>query len=166
MKSGGVFMKKKIRIQYDAGRTEEREINYIPLRYILALLLVVLETAAVIMVLVLFGKYIPYFYLAMWATEIGCVLHIVACDEAPDYKIPWLLLVIIVPIAGFMLYFLFGNRKLQRKYIRRLETVWQKKYNAHTETLTQKLTEENKTVGMDARMLCKSAYTNLRTSFS
>ena len=52
-------MKKKIRIQYDAGRTEEREINYIPLRYILALLFAVLETVAVITVLVLFGKYIP-----------------------------------------------------------------------------------------------------------
>ena len=70
-------LKKKIRIQYDAGRTEEREINYIPLRYILALLLAVLETAAVITVLILFGKYIPYFYLAMWATEIGCVIHII-----------------------------------------------------------------------------------------
>ena len=65
------FYEEKIRIQYDAGRRSEREINYIPLRYILALLLVVL----------------------------------------------------IVPVAGFMLYFLFGNRKLQRKYIRRLEAM-------------------------------------------
>ena len=157
-------MKRKIRIQYDAGRTEEREINYIPLRYILALLLAVLETAAVITVLVLLGKYIPYFYLAMWATEIGCVIHIIACDEAPDYKIPWLLVVLIVPVAGFMLYFLFGNRKLKRKYIRRLETVWQKTYVSQTERLNEKLTQENKMVGMDARMLCKSGYTNLFTN--
>ena len=41
-------MKKKIQIQYDANRTEEREVNYIPVRYILALFLAVLETAAVI----------------------------------------------------------------------------------------------------------------------
>ena len=157
-------LKRKIRIQYDAGRTEEREINYIPLRYILALLLAVLETAAVITVLVLLGKYIPYFYLAMWATEIGCVIHIIACDEAPDYKIPWLLVVLIVPVAGFMLYFLFGNRKLKRKYIRRLETVWQKTYVSQTERLNEKLTQENKMVGMDARMLCKSGYTNLFTN--
>ncbi len=46
-------MKKKIRIQYDAGRTEEREINYIPLRYILALLFAVLETAAVILAVIM-----------------------------------------------------------------------------------------------------------------
>ena len=157
-------MKKKIRIQHDAGRTEEREINYIPLRYILALLLAVLETAAVITVLVLFGKYIPYFYLAMWATEIGCVIHIIACDEAPDYKIPWLLVVLIVPVAGFMLYFLFGNRKLQRKFIRRLEAMRQQKYPARTEELAKNIEAENPAVGMDAQMLCRIADTNLFTN--
>ena len=157
-------MKKKIRIRYDKHKTKEREINYIPLRYILAVLLAVLETVAVIAVVILCAKYIPYFYLAMWATEVGCVIHIIACDEAPDYKIPWLLLVLIVPVAGFMLYFMFGNRKLQKKYIRRLETLWKKKYVAQTEALNEKLTEENKMVGMDASMLCKSAYTNLFTN--
>ena len=70
-------MKGKLRYQVD-GRTVERDVNYIPVRFILALLLAVLETVAVITVLILFGKYIPYFYLAMWATEIGCVIHIIA----------------------------------------------------------------------------------------
>ena len=157
-------LKKKIRIQYDAGRTEEREINYIPLRYILALLLAVLETVAVITVLVLFGKYIPYFYLAMWATEIGCVIHIIACDEAPDYKIPWLLVVLIVPVAGFMLYFMFGNRTLQRKFIRRLEAMRKQTYPAQTEELAQNIAAENPAVSMDAKMLCKIADTNLFTN--
>ena len=136
----GVYvLKKKIRIRYDANRVEEREVNYIPVRYILALLLAVLETVAVITILILFGKYVPYFYLAMWATEIGCVIHIIACDEAPDYKIPWLLTVLIVPVAGFMLYFLFGNRKLQHKFIRRLDAMRKQTYNARTEELAEKL---------------------------
>lgn len=34
-------MKKKLRIRYDAGRTVEREVNYIPVRYLLALALAV-----------------------------------------------------------------------------------------------------------------------------
>ena len=157
-------MKKKIRIQYDAGRTEEREINYIPLRYILALLLAVLETVAVITVLVLFGKYIPYFYLAMWATEIGCVIHIIACDEAPDYKIPWLLVVLIVPVAGFMLYFLFGKRTLKKKFIRRLEAMRKQTYPARTEELVRDVATENPAASMDAQMLCKIADTNLFTN--
>ena len=52
-------MKKKIRIRYDADRVEEREVNYIPVRYILALFLAVLETGIIITTLILFGKYIP-----------------------------------------------------------------------------------------------------------
>lgn len=159
-------LKKKIRIRYDANRVEEREVNYIPVRYILALLLAVLETVAVITILILFGKYVPYFYLAMWATEIGCVIHIIACDEAPDYKIPWLLTVLIVPVAGFMLYFLFGNRKLQHKFIRRLDAMRKQTYNARTEELAEKLTAEKTTIATDARMLCKIADTNLFTNTS
>ena len=157
-------MKKKLRIQYDANTTVEREVNYIPLRYILALLLAVLETAAVIGAVLLCGKYIPYFYLAMWATEIGCVLHIIACDEAPDYKIPWLLVVLIVPVAGFMLYFLFGSRKLQRKFIRRLETMRKQTYPAPAEGLARDLAAEAPSVAMDAQMLCAIADTNLFTN--
>ncbi|MBQ9761714.1 MAG: cardiolipin synthase [Oscillospiraceae bacterium] len=157
-------MKRKYHIHYDANITVEREVNYIPLRYILALVLAVLETVAVIGVLFLFGKYIPYFYLAMWATEIGCVIHIIACDEAPDYKIPWLLVVLIVPVAGFMLYFLFGSRKLQRKFIRRLEAMRSQGYPAETQTLTARLAGENAAISTDARMLCTIADTNLFTN--
>ncbi len=158
------FMKKKLKIRYDANTTVEREVNYIPLRYILALLFAVLETVAVIAVMFLLGNFVPYFYLAMWVTEIGCVLHLIACDEAPDYKIPWLLLVLIVPVAGFMLYFMFGNRKLQRKFIRRLEAMRKQTYPARTETLTRQLTDENTSVAMDAQMLCRIADTNLFTN--
>lgn len=157
-------MKKKIRIRYDGNRTEEREINYIPVRYIIAILLAVLETAAVIAIVLLLSYYVPYFYLAMWATQIGCVIQIVASDEAPDYKIPWLLLTLIVPVAGFMLYLMFGSRKLQRKFIRRLEAVRQKTYATQTKVLTEKLAANAVTVGTDARMLCKIADTNLFTN--
>ena len=152
-------MKKKIRIRYDADRVEEREVNYIPVRYILALFLAVLETGIIITTLILFGKYIPYFYLAMWATEIGCVIHIIACDEAPDYKIPWLLTVLIVPVAGFMLYFLFGNRKLQHKFIRRLKAMREQTYPVRNEEIA-----DNALVNTDARMLCRIADTNVFTN--
>lgn len=159
-----LLMKKKLRIQYDANTTVEREVNYIPLRYILALALAVFETVAVIVAVILCAKYIPYFYLAMWATQVGCVIHIIACDEAPDYKIPWLLTVLILPVAGFMLFFLFGNRKLKRKFIRRLDAMRKQTYFARTEELVQNLAEEDLAASMDAQMLCKIADTNLFTN--
>ena len=154
-------MKKKIRIRYDRGRTEEREVNYIPIRYILAILLLVLETAAIIAILILLGKYVPYFYLAMWATEIACIITIIAADETPDYKIPWLLIVLVVPVAGFMLYFIFGSRKLKKKYIRRLDDMRQQKYRAETPALLGQLPP---IVESQARMLTNIADANLFTN--
>ena len=52
------------------------------------------------------GK-LPYFYIAALLTELFCVIKIIASDDNPDYKVPWLLCVLVVPIAGFMLYFLW-----------------------------------------------------------
>ena len=116
-------MKKTIRIRYDAERTEEREINYIPVRYIIAILLAVLETAAVITIVLLLSYYVPYFYLAMWVTEIAAIIQIIASDGNADYKIPWLIVVMVIPVGGLMLYLMFGSRKLKKKFIRRLEAM-------------------------------------------
>lgn len=157
-------MKKKIRIRYDANRTEEREVNYIPLRYILAVFLLVLETAAIIGILIVLGKFVPYFYLAMWATEIAVVINIIASDETPDYKVPWLLIVLIVPVAGFMLYFIFGSRKLKKKYIRRLDDLRHQTYKTETSQLLEQLREEDPGVASQARMLTGIAGSNLFTN--
>ena len=115
-------MKKKI-IIHDRYGVKEKEIDYIPVRFIIAMLLIILETAAVIGLTLLCGAYIPYFYLAMWATEIFCVLKIINSEENPDYKIPWLLVTILIPVAGFMLYFMFYNRKLTKKQVKRINKI-------------------------------------------
>ena len=93
----------------------EKEVNYLPVRYILAIAITVLEVAAIIGIVFALCRWVPYFYLAAWATEIACVVRIIASDDNPDYKVPWLLFVLIVPIAGFMLYFMFYSRTLKRK---------------------------------------------------
>ncbi len=112
-------MKKKY--SYKKGKkTIEQEYNYIPFRYILAITFTVLEIIAIISVVVLLCYYVPYFYIAAMITEFFCVINIISSDDNPDYKAPWLLFVLILPVAGFMLYFLFYSRKLKNKFIKRL----------------------------------------------
>lgn len=112
----------KKRYKYKAGKkTVEREYNYIPVRYIFAVLISLFEVLAVIGIVAVLCYYVPFFYLAAWLTEIFCVIKIIASDDNPDYKVPWLLFVLIIPIAGFMLYFMFYSRRLERRFIRRLE---------------------------------------------
>ncbi len=114
-------MKKKV-IAYDKnGRQTEKEINYIPFRYILAILLTAAETIAVLAIVIALMYYIPYFSIAVWITQIFVLLQIVNSNDNPDYKIPWLLVVLIIPVAGFMIYFMYYSRKFPKKFIRRLE---------------------------------------------
>lgn len=155
-------MKKTITYQVE-NRTVRREVSYIPVRYIIAFLITLLEVMAVIGIVMVMCAYVPYFYLAALATEISCIICIVASDDNPDYKIPWLLLVLVVPIAGFMLYFLFYSRKLQKRFIRRMDRLNRNTYEKEDEDLLAELYEENPIAARQARMLCKIADTHLFT---
>ena len=104
-------------------KTIEREINYIPIRYIFAIMITVFEVLGIIGTVVALCYFVPYFYIAAWLTQIGCVISIIASQDNPDYKIPWLIFVMIIPIGGFMLYLIFYSRKLQRKFVKRLESL-------------------------------------------
>ena len=141
----------------------EKEVNYIPVRYILAIAITVLEVAAIIGIVFALCRWVPYFYLAAWATEIACVVRIIASDDNPDYKVPWLLLVLIVPVAGFMLYFLFYSRKLQKKYIRRLKALKDAPFTTDDREAMERLTAEDPTAASQARLLCRIAETHLYT---
>ena len=152
-------------ITYDVNKKKvKQEINYIPFRYILAVFITMLEVLAVIGTVIVLCYYVPYFYLAAWATEIFCVIRIIASDDNPDYKVPWLLFVMILPIAGFMLYFMFYSRTLQKKFIRRLGDMKRHSYKQKDQELFTELWEENPAAAAQAKMLCDIAETHLFTN--
>lgn len=152
-------------ISYDVNtKTVNKEIDYIPFRYIIAVFITLFEVLAVIGIVVALCYYVPYFYLAAWATEIFCVIRIIASDDNPDYKVPWLLFVLIIPIAGFMLYFMFYSRTLKKKFIRRLDDLKSHTYKQNTEKMFASLREENPAVAAQAKMLCDIAETHLFTN--
>ena len=152
-------------ITYDVNKKKvKQEINYIPFRYILAVFITMLEVLAVIGTVIVLCYYVPYFYLAAWATEIFCVIRIIASDDNPDYKVPWLLFVMILPIAGFMLYFMFYSRTLQKKFIRRLGDMKRHSYKQKDQELFAELREENPAAAAQAKMLCDIAETHLFTN--
>lgn len=153
-------MKKKI-IIYDKDGAKEQEVTYIPIRFIIAILLIVLETLGVLALTILCAIYIPYFYLAMYATEIFCVLKIINSQENPDYKIPWLLFVLVVPVAGFMIYIMFYNRKLRKKHIKRIDKINNRKLHRNDTVAFSRLKDEEKEAYLQANLLCKLSSSHL-----
>ena len=143
------------------GKTMERQYSYIPVRYILAILITIFEVVAIIGTVIALCYFVPYFFLATIITNISCVIAIISSNDNPEYKIPWLVLVITLPIAGFMLYFLFYSRKLKKKFIRRLENLYGAKYPERTNENFSLLAQENVTAYNQAKLLCSLSYSNL-----
>lgn len=145
-------MKRKLRY-YVNQKQVEKEVTYIPVRFIIAVLLAVLETLAVMAIVVLLSIYVPYFYLLMWATEIAFVIRIASSNENPDYKVPWLLVVLTVPVAGLMLYIMFHSRTLKKKYLRRMESLKRHTYEKDDAAEFTRLNSASLTARNQARML-------------
>lgn len=156
-------MKAKYRY-FDGKKEVEREYSYIPVRYILAVLITLFEVMAVIGIVFLFCIYVPYFYILCYITSFACMVKIVASDDNPDYKVPWLLIVLLLPIAGFMLYFMFYSRKLQKRFIKRLYAMKAHTYEQDDALLFQQLRQENPAVAAQAQMLTKIADAHLFTN--
>ena len=145
-------MKRKIKYNIHK-KVVERDISYIPLRYIIAAIISLLEVIIVISAVAVLCYFVPYFYIAAYITQIFCVIKIISSDDNPDYKIPWLLFVLILPIAGFMLYFLFYSRKLKKKYIKRLKYLYDKSYKKDDKELLEELQKENLEATSQAKMI-------------
>ena len=94
---------------------------------------------------------------------VSTILVIVSSDDNPDYKIPWLLFVLILPIAGFMLYFIFYSRKLQKRFIRRLNAMKERGYKKDDGALFERMREEDPTAFSQAKMLCRISDAHLFT---
>lgn len=158
-------MKRKYSIK--AGeKTIEREYNYIPVRYIIAAIITILEVLAIVTIVIALCYFVPYFYLAAFATEVFCVVKIIASNDNPEYKIPWLLFVLILPILGFMLYFIFYSRSFNKKYVRRLEGLHGEKYPDSSTEHFKLLQEENLTAHNQAKLLCSLSNSRLFTNTS
>lgn len=113
-------MKKTIKV-FEKNQYVEKEVNYIPFRYIVAMLLTIFEIVSIIAIMVILALYVPYFYVAIMITVVAVVIQIIGSNENPDYKVPWLLFVITLPIVGLMIYFIFHQRKLPKRHFKRIK---------------------------------------------
>ena len=135
-------MKKKITV-YEHGKKTEREITYIPFRYITAIALVIAETLGVIAIMTLLTVYLPYFFIAELVTQLAAAIAIINRDDNPDYKLPWLFFVMLIPVIGFMLYFMFYSRKLDKKQVARLKKLTEQSADADDTDILAALSREN-----------------------
>ena len=106
-----------------SGNKIEKHALHIPFRYILSMLIIIFEFLGVIAATSVVTIFVPYFYLVVLLTQICCAVAIINSKDNPDYKVPWLFIVLLVPIVGFMTYFMFYSRRLSDKQIKRIKSI-------------------------------------------
>ncbi len=152
----------KRKYSYKSGKkTIEREYSYIPVRYIIAMILTVVEICLVIGTVAALCYFVPYFYVAAFLTAVVCVLKIIASDDNPDYKVPWLLFVIVLPVGGFMLYLMFYSRKLTKRQRRRMRALDEQTYVPRDGRTLDALRSRSTVAYGQAKMLSEIAKTEL-----
>ena len=153
-------MKRVIRYKLNK-KTVEREISYIPGRFIVAMLLTVLEIVAIIGIVVALCMYVPYFYILAMITSGMCVLKIISSDDNPDYKVPWILFVLILPVAGFMLYFMFYKRSFKKKFIKRAQLIANNFYKKPNDEIIEEIDTQSVEAGSLFKMTVKISSANV-----
>ncbi|MBQ3494693.1 MAG: PLDc N-terminal domain-containing protein, partial [Clostridia bacterium] len=148
-------MKKNIKV-YENGQYIEKQINYIPLRYILAILITFLEVCSIIGAVVALAIFVPYFYIAIAITQVVSVVIIVVSKRTPDYKLTWLFFMTMLPVVGLMLFFIFQNRKIPKKYVKKLECVENSYEYNHSENFYE-LKKLNTYMASQAKSLCANS---------
>lgn len=160
MQKLGDKMKKTIKVVNAKGQKIDKEITYIPLRYTIALLISLIEIIAVIGIVYLMSIYIPYFYIVVYFSQTLVAISIIASNDNPDYKIPWLLFVLLLPIVGYMLYIMFYKRKLSKRLIKRIIEV-SRAYKVDDSSVFNEVKEKNIEIYNHARQLKYISNTNM-----
>lgn len=152
-------MKKNIKI-YSKGKYIDKEINYIPTRYIWAILITLLEVAGIIGTVVLLAIYVPYFYTALLVTQVVIIIAIILSNNNPDYKLVWLFVVVMVPVGGLMIYLIFYKRKLPKRVIKKLHKL-QNSYDYDDNQNFEQLSIKDELIVTQAKSLCATGNTHL-----
>ena len=134
--------------------------TYLPWRYVFAALITLAEIAAVVWLCWL----VPLLWIAVAMASWGCARVIILSKDRAENKLPWLMGVLLLPVAGVVLYVLFHSRRLPKKYERRLAQLQNITSPKGKDTALQDLQQQAPQIAGQAKLLMEIADTALFTN--
>ena len=84
-----------------------RFIKFIFSHFVIVALSIILQVGAIILFLERLNEFYLYINIFLSITAVIFAFNILNRKMNPDYKIPWLMLVLGIPLVGIVLYFFF-----------------------------------------------------------
>ncbi len=116
---------------------------------------VALELAQLLAVFTILYEYILPFTVLAIAFHIGTLLYVINRDEIPEFKLPWLIILFLLPVIGAYIYMLFTSTGQSRKEYLRFEDAHRrlKPYLEQAESERETLKREDKAAWSQAEYL-------------
>ncbi|MDD6188125.1 MAG: cardiolipin synthase [Clostridiales bacterium] len=106
-------------------------------RYFLAGLAIILEFAQLLAVFILLYKYFLPITIMGWIFHISVLLYLLNRDEIPEFKLPWLIILFLLPVIGAFVFMLLSSNETSKKQFQRYEkaSLELKPYQQQTEQI-------------------------------
>ncbi|MBE5829888.1 MAG: cardiolipin synthase [Butyrivibrio sp.] len=107
------------------GKTQETKANVKNgvIRMIFALLSIAIEVDLIILIIIGMSKEFVWFSAAFSLLGLAVVLALYGKKQSASIKMPWILLILLVPVAGLAFYLLVGQNQGTRKMRKRYEEI-------------------------------------------
>ncbi len=128
-------------VEFISKKNINNDSRLLPFRFTLAIIIILIEFLVVIAIIVGLCIYSRVFIALEALTQICCVISIISRNDNPDYKAPWLLFILVVPVVGFMSYLMFYSRKLSPRQIRQLKKAKYAKQNFFNKSAFDKIAD-------------------------
>ncbi|NLJ81339.1 MAG: cardiolipin synthase [Firmicutes bacterium] len=126
--------------------------------FFIALALVV-QVAALILMIGRFSNYFPELYGLTTALSAVAVLAIASGTNKPTYKIAWMIPIVFFPIFGMIFYFLLGSNRTSKRLTEKINQIDQRTTSFLTanKALLEELSKHDKQAGRQARYIQEQA---------
>lgn len=127
-------------------------------RMVIVGLLIVLQAVILIVAIWKLSEYKIYFQILSILISILAILHIINKDEEPGFKVSWCILILLLPIMGGVLYALFGDNKMSKKFSRKVAGISNKIDQFFEQNYKQKEEVKKNLLMQDKEMFRQSYY--------
>jgi len=133
-------------------------------------LCILVQLAILVGLIEVFNRNSFWFLFFAYLISVVVALYIISEDKIPEFKLPWILVVLLLPGAGPIGYLIFGHLKISKKTKNRFKVI---KKDMKPYFTTNEVGEELKTLDKDAYLQAKyiynsttmEAYKNTKTTY-
>ncbi|MGM9652831.1 MAG: cardiolipin synthase [Eubacteriales bacterium] len=129
-------------------------------RIMVVSLLILLQLMVVLVAAFRFTEYFVYYYLSATALALCLTLRIVNRKDAAEYKIAWLVTVLLIPVFGSLLYLIFSGNRLTAHTKKRMASITDvmERTLGGCETVASALEDENSCAAFQSRYIANVAH--------